>query len=342
MTLVNFFRNLDSYEDWGGLSNVGIFNVETGMVSARSEWIKTCDCTIGDFGSLQYLCKVCGKTLLNNLTIQSGDGDGMYSVVSLMNSKAEPFGALIHFDYDSKHAKNFMSAIGREEAREFDGLAEILKSDLLGTNVGKIKLSRDRQVLISDAQGGVDSEYAVISLDNWTAKDLTAVAFYELSDESPHVQMAVKIGSNIDEFTGGLEDSIRPRVLLLIASSHDFLLKDVIDNEFTKVRWQEQISAWSKQQCIGHISPQGEAAMYWNARLENNFVGYAMDHDLGTEDFYLLRQFSWLLHGREIGSDACAEEVGVMIENSEGELAKRKVMRQALEMRGLFTAARAI
>ena len=342
MTLLNFFQNLNSFSDWGGTSNTGIFNVETGYASLRSEWLPKCDCELTEYEAIQYLCKKCGINVENNITIQSGDGDGIYSVVTLLDTKARPFGALIDFDYNSEHAKALVKEIEYERARIFDGLQQFIKENLYCLQLGELKLDRDKRVLISDASAGSDSEYAVINTENWVSKRIRVVAFYEPSENSPHAQMAIRMGSKVENFTGGLENSIRPRILLAIADSYDFLLKDVVDMQLSESQWKAQVAAWKKQQCIGHVSPQSEFAIYWNARLENNFFAYSSDNNLAGEDEYLLRQYSWLLQGDSIGSQICTDEAEDMIKNSEGALAMPKYLRSALEMRGLFAAAKKV
>ena len=95
MALMNFLKNLGENDYYYGRSNAGCFNVETGQASFRTAWVEQCDCDISSVGALQYDCKKCGKSKTNNLSIPSGDGDGVYAVVSYLNKKGEVFACIV-------------------------------------------------------------------------------------------------------------------------------------------------------------------------------------------------------------------------------------------------------
>jgi hypothetical protein len=130
MALLNFLKNLGENNYYYGRSNAGCFNVETGQASFRTAWVEQCDCDISSVGALQYDCKKCGKSRTNNLSIPSGDGDGVYAVVSYLNKKGEVFACAITFDSSSNLANQFIEKIKTTEIRDFDASPIIFQQDL--------------------------------------------------------------------------------------------------------------------------------------------------------------------------------------------------------------------
>ena len=85
-------------EDGISLSLVGVFNIESGHLSVRSERFnevtqdytgafRECDeCTNQEEGRLFFSnCEKCGKKEDNFFWIPSGDGDGIYTAFELLN-----------------------------------------------------------------------------------------------------------------------------------------------------------------------------------------------------------------------------------------------------------------
>jgi len=341
MALSNFLGNLNSLDDWAGCSNTGIFNIETGYASFRSEWLAECDCTIDRNGSLQYDCSKCHKSINNNLTVPTGDGDGLYSVVTFHNKKGETFASATLFDTGSTLAQLMISEIQNGTIRDFDSLKELFKEDYHGVLLGELDLNLNL-LFCSDASGGKDSSMATVWSDNWVSGSASAYAFVEDSKKSANAQAAIMLGAPKTDFNGGLESSLRIKMVVLISDAYKKVQKGVDDLQFDHEDWKDQIIAWKNQKVIGHVGSANEVAIYWNGRLENCFATYAAQNELGTEMDYAFKEFSWYLQGATFGIAACEELMTEMVEESDGELEETDLLKSAYAFRGLMEKAESI
>jgi hypothetical protein len=334
MALIDFVRNLQSGEDWAGTSNSGLFNVETGRAAFRTAWVDECECYLNEKTALQYSWGTCNRSKSNSLTVPSGDGDGMYTVVTFLNNKGEVFASATLFDSGSKLAQSFIENIGQGSIRDFDALEAIFESNYTGVEIGKLKIQKEGTVYFSDGAAGADSSMATVWVDNWVSGGVTAYAFVEDSLDNEMVRIAISIGSEPEAFNGGLDTSFRPRVVLLICDAYSHLTEDLADFALTGKQWKEQLEAWTKQQVTAHIGDQSSVAIYWNGRLENCFGVFAAENDLGNALDYGFKEFSWYLQGSIYGDEDCSESVQVMIEESGGELQETDLLRDAYLLRG--------
>jgi hypothetical protein len=337
MALINFLQNLQEDEDWAGVSNAGLFNVETGDASFRTTWVRQCDCRLESPRELQYQCDACNRTELNNLSIPSGDGDGMYTVVTFLNKKGEVFASATLFDNGSKLAQKFIEKIGEGAVRDLDSLPTIFQTNYPGVVIGKLK--NEGKIYFSDSSAGGNSHMATVWTDNWVSGGVTAYAFVEDSLDNDLVKVALEMGAKPEAFNGGLEESFRPRVVLLLCDAYSHLGKDLVDLELSEEQWSEQLSAWSNQQVTAHVGDQSAVAIYWNARLENNFLAYALDNDLPNAMDYGFKEFSWYLQGSVHGDDECTKMAQEMIDESDGELNEKELLRTAYAIRGQVAKA---
>ncbi len=342
MALMNFLKNLDVNNHYYGRSNAGCFNVETGEASFRTAWVGQCDCDISSVGALQYDCKKCGKTKTNNLSIPSGDGDGVYAVVSYLNQKGEVFACTVTFDSNSNLANQFIEKIKTTEIRDFDASPIIFQQDYQGVEIGKLELGDANIVYISDASAGLDSSMATLWIDNWISGGITAFAFVESSLESKTAQMAISMGTSPESFNGGFEESFRPRVIILISDAYRNMSEDLTEFQLSEEFLSSQIKAWSKQSVFANVGQQSSAVMYWNGRLENVFATHALDNNLGNEMDYAFKEFSWYLQGAHFDDANCAQYAKEMIDESGGELTEVDLLREAYLFRGLVTKAESL
>jgi hypothetical protein len=336
---MNFLKNLDVNSHYYGRSNAGCFNVETGEASFRTAWVGQCDCDISSIGALQYDCKKCGKTKTNNLSIPSGDGDGVYAVVSYLNQKSEVFACTVTFDSNSNLANQFIEKIKTTEIRDFDASPIIFQQDYQGVEIGKLELGDANIVYISDASAGLDSSMATLWIDNWISGGITAFAFVESSLESKTAQMAISMGTSPESFNGGFEESFRPRVIILISDAYRNMSEDLTEFQLSEEFLSRQIKAWSKQSVFANVGQQSSAVMYWNGRLENVFATHDLDNNLGNEMDYAFNEFSWYLQGAHFDDANCAQYAKEMIDESGGELTEVDLLRDAYLFRGLVTKA---
>jgi hypothetical protein len=342
MALMNFLKNLDENNHYYGRSNSGCFNVETGQASFRTAWVNQCDCDISSIGSLQYDCKKCGKSRTNNLSIPSGDGDGVYAVVSYLNKKGEVFACVVTFDSSSNLANQFIDKIKTTKIKDFDASPIIFQQDYQGVEIGKLELGEANIVYFSDTSAGVDSSMATLWVDNWVSGGITAFAFVEGSLESKTAQMAISMGTSPEIFNGGLDESLRPRVIILISDAYKNMSKDLTEFQLSEEFWSRQIKAWSKQSVIANVGQQSSEVMYWNGRLENVFATHALDNNLGNAMDYAFKEFSWYLQGAHFGDANCAQYAKEMIDESGGELMEVDLLRDAYLFRGLVTKAESL
>lgn len=339
MSLIEFIKNIREVNDWEGCSNVGVFEVETGYASFRTSWFPQCSCTKQTQSALQYKCKSCGRNKDNNIFLQAGDGDGIYAVVTFVNQDAQVIAAAILFDHGSSLANKFPELIESKKIRDFDPLPDIFETNLPGTIIGSLDLPKERTVYFTDNSSGVDSSLSTLWVNNWVSGSITAYVFIEDSTDSPSAQMAMSMGTSEDQFTGGLDTSFRPRVVLLISDGYKKLHKNLIDFELGNSQWTDQISAWSRQLVSSNVQPNSTIVQYWNGRLENVFANFSRANGLGDEMSYAFKEYSWYLQGASNGDLDCQKYVNEMIKESNGELEESDLLRDAYLLRGLVSKA---
>lgn len=339
MALIEFLKNLQDNKDWLGSSNVGIFNVETGNASFRTSWVAECDCSLDAKQSLQYDCEKCGKTASNNVSIPAGDGDGIYTVISFLTKRGEVFATATLFDTGSKLAQEFIKSTEESELLELDALSSLFAVSYPGIEIGELELSEGRAIFISDSAAGTDSSMPTVWVNEWVPGGITAYAFVEDSVDNPTAQIAIELGTSPKNFNGGYEQSFRPRVVLLVSDAFKKMHSNLVDFQLSEDQWTQQITAWSKQQVLGHVSEQSNIAIYWNGRIENVFLSNALENNLENALDYGFKEFSWYLQGATFGDDDCTQYAKEMIEESGGELSDPELLGSAYRFRGLMSKA---
>ncbi len=341
MPLLDFLKNLQELSVGETTSSVGMFNIESGYASFRTAWVAECDCVSQAKSELQYSCKKCGRSKNNSIWIQAGDGDGVYTVITFTNPKGEVFASATLFDNGSELANKFPELIEDGSIRDFNAKAEIFAVNYKGVEIGSLDLTNHRTVYFSDSSAGLDSSLATLWVDKWGSGSITAYAFVEDSIESPSAQVAISLGAPQTQFNGGLETSIRPRVILLISDGYKKLHKNLSDLRISKGDWEKQIKSWSNQQFISNLEPNSTIAQYWNGRLENIHCQIAnakgLDDDMIEHSF---REFSWYLQGATFGDEDCKNYVDEMIRESNGELQEIDLLTKAYLYRGQPSQAR--
>jgi hypothetical protein len=256
----------------------------------------------------------------------------MYTVVTFLNKKGEVFASATLFDNGSKLAQIFIEKIGEGAVRDLDSLTTIFQTNYPGVVIGKLK--NEGKIYFSDSSAGGNSHMATVWTDNWVSGGVTAYAFVEDSLDNDLVKVALEMGGKPEAFNGGLEESFRPRVVLLLCDAYSHLGKDLVDLELTPDQWEAQLEAWSRQDVTAHFGDQSSVAIYWNGVLENNFAVYSLEHDLGNHNDYLFKEFSWYLQGSVHGDEECTKMAQEMIDESGGELNEKELLRTAYMFRG--------
>lgn len=345
MALSDFLRNIQSSSEVSGFYNEGIFNVETSKASFRTFWLPSCDCNLIEKKALQYECSKCGKTNSNNFSIKTGDGDGLYSLVTFSNANGQILAAACLFDSNSELAQDFMSQTEAGTINSFNPLPTLFQADYLGLEAGSLDLdNRANAVFVSDASSGLDSSCATLWTKNWVPGRVRVYSFVEDSLESDMAQTAVALGSKKESFNGGLDTSVRPRAIVLISDKYPNLMKNLADLKFSPSEWESQIDAWSQQVVVSNVGEKSSLAFYWNGRRENEAMVEAMVQADRLEEArdHALREFSWYLQGSTFGDQDCRETAAAIIEESNGELNDPMLLRYAYHLRGLKSKASAV
>jgi hypothetical protein len=68
---------------------------------------------------------------------------------------------------------------------------------------------------------------ATLWVDTWVSGGITAFAFVKGSRESKTAQFAIRMGTSPEMFNGGLDESFRPRIIMLISDAYKTMSKDL-------------------------------------------------------------------------------------------------------------------
>jgi hypothetical protein len=289
-------------EDGISLSLVGVFNVESGHMSVRSERFneatqdytgafRECDeCAPQEEGQLFFsICETCGKNGSNFFWIPSGDGDGIYTAFELLNrnpetGEVETRGfATVLFPTDSFAEPIVEQALKDAENSDaplyaFGFTAGLLdpNSSLEAFEVTKIEGSDEGWFLyVSDVTTTSDSDNATVSLHLNNCEELTILAF---SEEPDSTQLAPK-----------------PRII--IGYSSDWLKEKRFSASMEKPYSRRVFDEWvltGIQSC--HLETMGDVATWFNFKMNEAMEKYNY-------------AASWLLQGALHGDSDCIKEI---------------------------------
>ena len=319
-------KNLSKEEKWSYLFS-DLINVEGGYASFRTEWLKKCDC---DWGAraLQHDCNKCGKSRENSLYIKAGDGDGIYPVTRIRNERGETIASLTLFDKGRVAAKIVTDKIAEREIVYGEGLSDIFMSDLVGIEIGHLKLNSSRTVYYSDSEAGLDSDMATAWEDNWIGGGITVYGFFEPVTASIYVPGQEKTQEN----------SLRPRLIFLVTDTYKQLHNGLAEKKMSAQEWSNQIELWSKELVVANHTRLGRQAMLWNGLHANVIASYLNENNQDPTGYQWL-EFSWYLQGALLGDAACIENAQQMI-NANPFLGSPDALRHAYTLRGLLAKSK--
>jgi hypothetical protein len=288
-------------EDGISLSLVGVFNVESGHMSVRSERFneatqdytgafRECnECAPQEEGQLFFsICETCGKNGSNFFWIPSGDGDGIYTAFELLNrnpetGEVETRGfATVLFPTDSFAEPIVEQALKDAENSDAPLYAFGFTAGLLDPNSGleafevtKLEGSDEGWALyVSDVTTTSDSDNATVSLHLDNCEEITVLAF---SEEPDSTQLAPK-----------------PRII--IGYSSDWLKEKGFSASMEKPYSRRVFDEWvltGIQSC--HLETVGAVATWFNFKMNEAMEKYNY-------------AASWLLQGALHGdSDSITE-----------------------------------
>lgn len=290
------------YEDGITLSLVGVFNVESGHLSIRSERFnevtqdytgafRECEeCAPQEEGCLFFSnCEKCGKKENNYFWIPSGDGDGIYTVFELLSRNTETGEvetrgfATVLFPTDAFAEPIVEHALKEAENSDsplyaFGFTAELLNphNGLEAFEVTKLEGSEEGWFLyVSDVTTTTDSDNATVSLHLDNCDEVTILAF---SEEPDSTQLAPK-----------------PRIL--IGYHSDWLKEKGFSASMEKPYSRRVFDEWvltGIQSC--HLQPMGNVATWFNFKMNEAMEKYNYSA-------------SWLLQGSLHGDSDCIKEL---------------------------------
>lgn len=289
-------------EDGISLSLVGVFNIESGHLSVRSERFnevtqdytgafRECDdCTNQEEGRLFFSdCEKCGKKENNFFWIPSGDGDGIYTAFELLNrnsatGEVETRGFVTVLFPTNSFAEPIVEKALKEAENSdaplyaFGFTADLLDphNDLEAFEVTKLEGSEEGWALyVSDVTTTTDSDNATVSLHLDNCEEVTILAF---SEEPDSTQLAPK-----------------PRIL--VGYSSDWLKEKGFRATMEKPYSRRVFDEWvltGIQSC--HIQTVGDVATWFNFKMNEAMEKYNY-------------AASWLLQGALHGDSDCIKEL---------------------------------
>ena len=289
-------------EDGISLSLVGVFNVESGHMSVRSERFnevtqdytgafRECDeCAPQEEGQLFFsICETCGKNESNYFWIPSGDGDGIYTAFELLNrnpetGEVETRGfATVLFPTNSFAEPIVEQALKEAENSDaplyaFGFTAGLLdpNSELEAFEVTKLEGSEDGWALyVSDVTTTTDSDNATVSLHLNNCEEVTILGFSEEPD-STH---------------------LAPKPRIIIGYSSKWLKEKGFSASLETPNSPTVFDEWvltGIQSC--HLETMGDVATWFNFKMNE-----------AMEKFNYAA--SWLLQGALHGDSDCIKEL---------------------------------
>lgn len=331
------------------IAHAGTFNVESGYAELRTDYFGACADCAESIGPVRD-CSICGRHEGNNVNFLAGRGDGAYSGLSLIAGNSL-MGAIYVFDEDNAFAMSSAAELSR-----CDGLGSLGNNqfqqmlidscsgymNLEGFEAGQIDARRalpfSTCFMISDLASSRNSEFA--SVDHpFGNMNYRAILFMEPIDASPAVQFAISLGASQSDFTGGFEESMRPRVLLVLAEQFmDSLLGGMYTPNWFD--WPTQGQAWNKTLRFSNVVAGGNntAATYNNGVFwELASMDQPTDSEINQTIWYLYatRAFGFFVQGALLGDPDCADRMRAQIDRSENaEILDLDVLDTALIARG--------
>ena len=331
------------------IAYAGTFNVESGHAELRTDYFGACDQCADSIGPVRD-CSSCGRQKGNNLNFLAGRGDGAYSGLSLIAGDSL-MGAIYVFDEDNAFAMSTAAELSRCDGlgslrdNQFQQILIDACSDYMnleGFEAGRIEAGQalpfSTCFMISDLASSRNSEFA--SVDHpFGNRDYRAILFMEPIDASPAVQFAISLGASQSDFTGGFEDSMRPRVLLLLAEQFiDSILGEMETPHWFD--WPTQGKAWNKTLVFSNMVGGGNhtAAMYNNGIFwELASMDQPTDSEINRTIWYLYatRAFGFFVQGALLGDHDCAARMRAQIDlSANAEILDLDVLESSLISRG--------
>ncbi len=289
----------------------GIFNVETGGMSVRTErFNKSTDDFTGAFRECKKCssmdenvvffstCSKCLKSKENYFWLHAGDGDGVYAVFDILktNKKHEEATCIgfmtVLFPTDEFAKPIVEHAVGNalgspSPLKAFGFTVDLLEefndvAAFKSFEITRFKLEEE-SVFISDAEAQIDTSYAVVRVAP--------------SSPDPVEWTMLAFSEPVGEQLGLYPNDVNPRPRILIGMDSAWLAQNGIEASMKTPEGKEAFEDWAVSGVTScHISPMSDVAIWFNYKINEAMekLNYAA---------------SWLLQGAIHGDSDCINEL---------------------------------
>ena len=296
---------LESIDDWFDKNSIalefeGQVNIEGGMIAVASARFQEF-CLADHYDQSDAFCE-CGRSEDNFVSMLSGNGDGLYAVMTLrdhtkvklqkkISRTRRSIGYVI--DCDTRQSDQYFDDADTDQAGLLDGLSisnyfidEEPKLYHFGT------IFNSNGIFISDKGAHVNSKYAIIS----SKSELCGKYFiFAICTEGPGML------AGAEDLLHGLnknENMIVPRLILIVHQNYVGELLEI--SEKRPLTLSELEEAWNKSTVMTHLEDQSKTAI-WNNYIFKKNLGRFGTNPSGSE------QASWVFQGKALFEDEFLE-----------------------------------
>jgi len=306
----------------------GLLNVESGCAAVSTRVREYCDCVDDRLGSYGDACEECGASAETFIRVPSGDGDSVYALAELTDSKTGgTVGAVLTFDRSYGLANFCANAIGNETMPEltYNQLVPFQNLELMRVT----SLESTSKLWFAEATAHLNAKYAVVDIDVSAEQQfevLVAVARVPQDLESRFEDLA-PVFSDTAQLRRSLEggqsgaralveggfvdlapNELLPgfRIYALLVIERQFATQFGENND-EDIDWHKLKFQILGDVVTSHSAPQHESTIWQNVLLEREVSRAAGDCSQEEEIAMLLRIYSWLYQGTALGSQDCKD-----------------------------------
>ena len=286
---------LESIDDWFDMNSIalefeGQVNIEGGMIAVASARFQEF-CLADHYDQSEDFCE-CGRSVDNFISMLSGNGDGLYAVMTLkdhadvnlqkkISRTSRSIGYVI--DCDTRQSDQYFVDADTNQAGLLDGLSiskYLINEEPKLYHFGTI--SNSDGIFISDKGAHVNSKYAMIS----SQSELCGKYFvFAICTEGPGML------AGAEHLLHGLNSNanmIVPRLILVVHQNYVGELLEI--SEKLPLTLSELEDSWNKATVMMHSEDQSRTAI-WNNYIFKESLGTFGPNATGFE------HASWILQG---------------------------------------------
>lgn len=334
----------------------GFMNVEGGNAAVATNFYDYCDCTALKSGPITEICTNCDRKPGSQVTIRSGDGDGVYVVARIVHKtdSSKNVGAFVFFDYQFGIANAVHGEIAKQKVSEYPlDIALKIQCDKV-IELGNLK--NRGSLFFGDGTLSSNSRDAIVDIQNLAQGDLTALMFAE-TVESTGIAWAERLAQTqgMDRASveasllraeagskaaakslGSLEvlglPSFVPRCLMVL-QSQVAKATSVVAN-YSVDDWELLGLQFQSTVVTSNVEPQNMMCIWQNAMLAREIDRAAGDTDYEKTKSLLFDMWTWGYQGAELGDEDCLKLV-----NANSYKATPHEVASLLNRRGMYKAA---